>query len=164
MIKTPTQVALDLLKEFEQGPTGSFAAMPYLCPAGKKTIGYGHVIRPTDHFRPPLSADQAEALLRADLEFFAQGVADLIRTIPLTQSMFDALCCLAFNIGPSNFSGSTLLTKLKRRDYVGAAAEFLRWNKARNPKTGKLDVLPGLSRRRDAERQLFLRGGFPAPP
>ena len=75
--------------------------------------------------------------------------------------MFDALCCFAFNVGVANFSGSTLLAKLKRRDYVGAASEFLRWDKARDPKTRQLRALPGLTLRREAERKLFLRDGFP---
>lgn len=161
MIKTPSQAAIDLLKQFEQGPKGRFAAWPYVCPAGKQTIGYGHVIQPGDHIRPPITAEQADALLRTDLAKFAQGVAVQTFAIPLTQSMFDALCCLAFNIGLTNFGGSTLLAKLKRRDTVGAATEFLRWNKARSPKTGQLRVLKGLTRRREAERTLFLRDGFP---
>ena len=47
-------------------------------------------------------------------------------------------------------STSTLLRKLNAGDYAGAADEFLRWNKA----GGK--VLNGLTRRREAERALFL--------
>ena len=161
MPKTPSIAALDLLKEFEQGPKGGFAAMPYFCPAGKKTIGYGHVIKPNEQILPPLSATQAEALLQADLAVFANGVAEQTHLIPLTQGMFDALCCFAFNIGVSNFSGSTLLSKLKSRDYYSASEEFRRWNKARDPKTRQLRALPGLTRRREAERNLFLRDGFP---
>lgn len=161
MPKTPSVAALDLLKAFEQGPKGGFAAWPYLCPAGKQTIGWGHVIRPSDNIKPPIGAEAAERLLRVDLAVFANGVAEHARTISLTQSMFDALCCFAFNVGVANFSGSTLLAKLKRRDYVGAASEFLRWDKARDPKTRQLRALPGLTLRREAERKLFLRDGFP---
>ena len=161
MPKTPSSAAIDLLKTFEKGPKGGFAAWPYVCPAGKQTIGWGHVIRPQDRIRPPLSKDQADALLQADLNGFAQGVAEQTHLIPLTQSMFDALCVFAFNVGLSQFSGSTLLSKLKSRDYYSASEEFRRWNKARDPKTGKPKVLPGLSRRREAERRLFLRDGFP---
>ena len=164
MIKTVSSAALDLLKEFEQGPKGGFAAWPYLCPAGKQTLGYGHVLGPEDRIHPPITATQAETLLCDDLTRFAQGVAEHTRLLPLTQSMFDALVSLAFNIGLTNFSGSTLLAKLKRRDYVGTASEFLRWNKARDPKTHTLKALPGLTRRREAERQLFLRDGFPTSP
>lgn len=161
MNKTPSAAALDLLKKFEKGPKGGFAAWPYLCPAGKQTIGWGHALQPGDNIRPPLTADQADALLWADLARFAQGVDAHTKTVPLTPSMFDALCGFAFNVGLTNFSGSTLLAKLKRRDYVGAASEFLRWNKAHDPNTGKLKVLAGLTRRRTAERTLFLRDCFP---
>jgi lysozyme len=55
-----------------------------------------------------------------------------------------------YNVGAGNFAKSTLLKKLNNADYQGAANEFLRWNKA----GGK--VLNGLTRRRDAERSLFL--------
>ena len=71
MPKTPSSAAIDLLKTFEKGPKGGFAAWPYVCPAGKQTIGWGHVIRPQDRIRPPLSKDQADALLQADLNGFA---------------------------------------------------------------------------------------------
>ena len=161
MNKTPSAAALDLLKAFEQGPKGGFAAMPYLCPAGKQTIGWGHVLKAGDNIRPPITAEQADDLLRADLARFAQGVDAHTKTVPLTPSMFDALVSFAFNVGLTNFSDSTLLAKLKRNDYVGAASEFLRWNKARDPNTDKLKVFAGLTRRRTAERTLFLRDGFP---
>ena len=161
MVKTPSNAALALLQEFEKGPKIGFAAWPYLCPAGKQTIGWGHVLKAGDNIRPPITAEQAEALLKADLAQFAQGVAEHTKALRLTQSQFDALCCLAFNIGISNFAGSTLLAKLRRGDVVGAGNEFLRWNKARNPKTGNLEPLAGLTRRREAERTLFLRDGFP---
>lgn len=159
-LQTPSKAAIDLLKEFEKGPNGGFATRPYRCPAGKETVGWGHVVQPTDHLRSPLTADQADALLRDDLAVFANAVRVAVR-VPLTQSMFDALCCLAFNIGRSNFDGSTLRTKLNRADYLGAANEFQRWDKARNRKTGKLERLDGLTRRREAERRLFLQEPFP---
>lgn len=154
---TPSDAALDLLKQFEKGPKGGFSPWPYVCPAGKQTIGWGHVILHGDRISPPLTAAQADALLLADLDQFAQGVAEHTKAIRLSQQQFDALCCLAFNIGISNFAGSTLLAKLKRGDVVGAAGEFPRWDKARNQKTGKLEPLAGLTRRREAERALFLR-------
>ncbi|HHP2614034.1 TPA: lysozyme, partial [Enterobacter roggenkampii] len=55
-----------------------------------------------------------------------------------------------YNLGSRSLSTSTLLRKLNAGDYAGAADEFLRWNKA----GGK--VLNGLTRRREAERALFL--------
>lgn len=157
----PSDAAIELLKSFEQGPNGGFAPNPYLCPAGHKTVGWGHVIKPGDKFQFPLDAEQADALLRQDLQYFSEKIQDYLR-VPVTQSMFDALCCFAFNLGLGAVAGSTLLWMINRGDYAGAADELLRWNKARNPKTGKKEPLPGLTRRRQAERELFLRDGFPS--
>jgi lysozyme len=70
----------------------------------------------------------------------------------LDQSQFDALVSLVFNIGGTNFAHSTLLKKLNAHDYLGASAEFVKWNKA----AGK--PMLGLTRRRAAERDHFLRG------
>lgn len=156
----PSLDALKLLKEFEKGPLGGFASNPYRCPAGKLTVGWGHVIKPRETFASPLTADQAEALLRSDLTIIVKHLNEYIRA-PITQSMFDALCCFAFNLGLGAMAGSTLLWKLNRGDYAGAADELLCWDKATNPKTGKKEPLAGLVRRRQAERELFLSGGLP---
>ena len=68
----------------------------------------------------------------------------------MTQGQFDALCSFAFNLGIGNLKNSTLLKKLNSGDIQGAADQFLVWNKA----AGK--VMAGLTRRREAERTLFL--------
>ena len=73
-----------------------------------------------------------------------------IREVAVNQCQFDALVCFAFNVGSKNLDTSTLLKKLTIGDIEGAGDEFLRWNKA----GGK--VLEGLTRRRQAERRLFL--------
>ncbi len=151
--------AINLLKEFERGPNGIFAATPYRCPAGKLTIGWGHVIR-NEGFNKPLTEQQADDLLRGDLSYFSKGI-DAYINVPITQSMFDALCCFAFNIGLFALLGSTLWKELSEKDYQSAADQFLRWDKATNPKTGKKESLPGLLRRRVAERTLFLKDGLP---
>ena len=56
----------------------------------------------------------------------------------------------AFNFEQRAFSDSTLLKKLKEGDFDGAAAEFPRWKYAGG------QVLRGLERRREAEREMFL--------
>ena len=43
-LMTPSQAALDLLHEFEQGPQGGMASVPYPDFAGHPTIGWGHRI------------------------------------------------------------------------------------------------------------------------
>lgn len=161
-VVTPGPDALELIKEFEQGPDGGFAAAPYRCPAGHWTVGYGHRVRPGERFVARMTEAGAEALLRADLERVAEPVAAMLAgRRGVTQSMFDALVSLGLNIGASALTGSTLMARMRAGDFAAAAEEFLRWDKARDPKTGKLERLPGLTRRREAERALFLRDGLP---
>lgn len=139
-----SQKGLDLIKGFEK-----FSPYRYICPAGKPTIGYGHVIQPGEEFPEVLTLSDAEALLAKDLERFERKVHGLV-TVPLTVGQADALVAFAFNVGAGAFRGSTLLKKLNASDYDGAAAEFLKWDHC----NGK--VLAGLTRRRKAERDLFL--------
>ncbi|HHH3394312.1 TPA: lysozyme [Klebsiella aerogenes] len=116
------------------------------------TIGYGWTL-PVDGkpVRPGMTIDQATAdrLLKTGLVSYENDVLKIVK-VKLTQGQFDALVSLAYNIGSRALSTSTLLKKLNAGDIKGAADEFLRWNKA----GGK--VLNGLTRRREAERALFL--------
>ena len=118
----------------------------------RATIGYGH----TSQAGPPIvtrgmkiTAVQAEQILRDDLRKFEGYVTSAVH-VPLNQHQFDALVSFTFNLGPGNLKSSTLLRKLNYGDYAGAADEFGRWNKS----NGK--VLAGLTKRRAAERALFL--------
>lgn len=158
--KSPSEAALALLKAFEQGPDGGFASVIYRCPAGHKTIGWGHRVRPGERFQEPISAVEAERLLQADVRGVGEYIGEIIR-VPLTQSMVDALTSFVFNVGPGAFADSTMAALLNARRYLAAGDEFLRWNKARNPKNGRKEPLSGLTRRRQAERELFLRESSP---
>lgn len=111
------------------------------------TIGVGHT---GSDVYPGLmiTEEQADELLRRDLARFERCVDGLVDHI--TQNQFDACVSLAFNIGCANFRTSTLCRKLREGDDIGAAQEFLRWNKA----NGR--VMAGLTRRRQAEMNLFL--------
>jgi len=139
-----------LIKAFE-----AFSADPYLCPAGKLTVGWGHVIRGADTFNPPISQERGEVLLRADLAA-AEIYLDALHP-ELTQNQFDALASFIFNVGLGAFEKSTLRRCLKAGDIAGAANQFTRWNKS----NGK--VLPGLVKRREAERLLFLEDDDDTP-
>jgi lysozyme len=77
-------------------------------------------------------------------------VDDLVK-VEITQSMFDALVSFTYNVGLGSLRRSTLLRKLNEGNIQAAADQLLRWNRARGR------VLPGLTRRRVAERELFLR-------
>lgn len=156
---TPSQAALDLLHEFEQGPQGGMASVPYRDFAGHPTIGWGHRILPGERFSKPLTAAQADNLLRSDLERFTVAVNSLV-TAPITQSMFDAIISFTFNEGEAALKGSTLLRLLNQHFYAAAAQQFERWDKATDPKTGEQAVSPHKKRRRLAERHLFEKEGF----
>lgn len=121
------------------------------------TIGYGHTSAagaPMVTRGMSITAAEADAILRRDLGQFEQAIMDLVK-VPLTQNQFDALVSFTFNLGAGNLRSSTLLKKLNAGDYVGAAFEFPKWNKA----GGK--VLPGLVKRRADESDLFISGQDP---
>ncbi|MCM7078330.1 lysozyme [Enterobacter roggenkampii] len=136
-----------LLKEFE-----GCKLTAYQDSVGVWTIGYGWT-QPVDGkpIRAGMTIKQetAERLLKTGLVSYESDVSRLVK-VGLTQGQFDALVSLTYNLGARSLSTSTLLRKLNAEDYAGAADEFLRWNKA----GGK--VLNGLTRRREAERALFL--------
>lgn len=127
--------------------------------AGVWTIGYGTTrYRNGDAVRPgdTITADEAEALLRDQLEEYQDAVRQLVR-VPLTPSQFDALTSWTYNLGAAALRDSTMLKRLNAGEYREAADEMLRWvNAGGRP-------VEGLRRRREAERAMFLDGHAPAP-
>lgn len=142
------QAGLALIKEFEDLRLEAYMPTPHDVP----TIGYGH----TDGVQmgDTCTEFEAEEWLREDT-LWAVETVNLV-SAPLTQNQFDALVSLVFNIGKPLFLRSTLLRELNIHDFHGAADEFVRWNRQHGT------VLRGLTRRRVAERELFLTpNGFP---
>lgn len=138
------QDCVDLVKRFE----GKFLES-YLCPAGVPTIGYGHTGK-NIKLGMKISNEEAESLLEEDLAVFATGVKKLVH-VSINENQLGALVSFSFNLGLGSLGSSTLLKKLNAGDYTGAADEFLRWNHCKGM------VLAGLTRRREAERLLFLK-------
>ena len=137
---------------------------PYRCPAFLWTVGVGHVCDAThigvkldERKNLPIPAGwdktftiaEVDALLHNDLARFERGVERLCPT-GLTQSRFDALVSISFNFGLGNLQRSSIRMRHNRGDYEGAADAFMMWTKA----GGK--ELPGLVRRRNDERALYL--------
>lgn len=138
-----SEKGLNLIKNFE-----GCRLEAYKCPAGIWTIGYGHT-GSTVHQGLKITPKEADSLLKTDLIVHCNNVTKLVK-VPLNQNQFDALVSLEYNIGYGNFSTSTLLRLLNSKDYNGAAEQFAVWRK------GGGKILPGLVKRRQAEKVLFL--------
>jgi len=135
---------LDVIKHFE-----GFRTQAYLCPAGVWTIGYGT----TTNVKKGQTITQAKAdeFLMRDVAKFEKCINNLVK-VPLTQEQFDALVAFVYNIGPGNFTSSTLLSLLNQGQYHAVPAQMLRWNR------GDGRVLAGLTARRTSEGVLFSTG------
>jgi lysozyme len=143
----------NLITEFE-----GFRPRPYRDAVGVWTIGYGSTagVGPNT---PPITEQQARDRLMREVD--AQyGRAINALGVPLTQNQFDALVSFVYNVGPGGVAASTGVGRaLRARNYQQAADELLKWDKA----GGR--TLAGLTRRRQAERKLFLTpGGTPPQP
>jgi lysozyme len=146
----------------------------YLCPAHIWTIGYGHVLY-QDQIRLPMarvegkevamirkeyplraedarvwSKEEIDQLFRDDVQSFERGVLRLVPGCVGRQGAFDALVSFAFNAGLGNLQRSQIRMRANRGDWDGAAEALMDWTK------GGGKVLPGLVKRRQAERELFL--------
>ncbi len=139
---TISQAGIDFIKGYE-----ALRLQAYDDGVGVWTIGYGHTrgVKKGDK----ITAAQAEQYFRDDLGPFEKAINDAV-TVPLQQAQYDALVSFTFNVGAGTFKSSTLLRLLNEGDYIGAANEFLKWDKA----GGK--VMAGLTRRRKDEYNRFL--------
>lgn len=116
--------------------------------ADRPTAGWGHT--GTDvQVGVTYSRDQCEQWFDDDIGW-AESTVDQHARQDLTQNQFDALVSICFNIGQGAFDASTLLRDVNASDDEDAENEFLRWDKQRGM------VLSGLSRRRAAERDLYM--------
>lgn len=110
------------------------------------TIGYGH----THGVVPGMTITRQEAadLLREDLQWSEAAVNHQV-TVPLEQHQFDALVSFTFNLGQGALGGSTLLKLLNAGRIAEVGPQFNRWVNGPN------GPMPGLVRRRAAERAMF---------
>jgi lysozyme len=142
------EMAMDLAKQFE-----GCELKAYPDPArgwDLPTIGYGCT-------GPDITRDtvwtqaQADAELEQRMTGFGESVDRLVK-VPITDEQKGALADFAYNLGPVSLQDSTLLRLLNGGNAQDAADEFKKWVKAGGV------TLPGLVKRRDAERALFLLG------
>jgi GH24 family phage-related lysozyme (muramidase) len=140
--------ALTLIRAYE-----GLRLHAYRDPVGIWTIGYGHT-GPVNgaKIRAGMEIDRAtaEALLLADAQLFGNRIWEAAKP-DLTDGQYGALVSFAFNLGWNALRGSTLWRLVQANDLRAASAQFGRWTKAGRPRR----VLPGLVKRRAAERALF---------
>ncbi len=133
----------------------------YRCPAGVMTIGYGHTRDPytgkpdVEPGRKLRSQHEAEELLTFDLQRYEEAVGNLCPK-GTNANQFSACVSFAYNVGIDAFKKSTLLKKLSAKAPLSAAEEFLKWVYGGKNADGTPQKLPGLVKRRAAERALFL--------
>jgi len=143
---------INLIKIFE-----GFRSSPYLCAAGKATIGYGSTYYPDGRKvtigDPQITENKATKMLLLNLTKFENCINNSVKS-QLTQNQFDALCCFIYNIGAANFTSSTLLKKVNiNPNDESIKNEFMKWNKIRVD--GLLTKSSGLTRRRQTEYNLY---------
>lgn len=163
-----SETGANLMHQYE-----GYRTKPYLCPAHIWTIGYGHVLY-QDQIRLPVvrvngytglirkeyvlkpednrvwTKEEIEKLFADDIASFERGVLRLAPTVFGRQGAFDACVSFSFNAGLGNFQRSTIRMKTNRREWEDAAEAFMAWTK------GGGKELPGLVKRRKAEKALFL--------
>jgi lysozyme len=154
MIRQASPAAKHLISRFE-----GTRLSPYVCPAGKWTVGVGHRLYSKDvvsglHFDGhkwigTITQDTCDRLLLADMTIAGNAVNELVK-VPLTQNQFDALVSFVLNVGRDAFNGSTLLRELNQKHYLTAAQELPRWCHDDHG-----NILRGLLTRRETEQDLF---------
>lgn len=151
MIDVP-QAAIELAKRFEGFERkvkrdAGIAAIPYVCPAGFWTIGYGHLCAP-DHLL--ITQEEAEAYLVQDL---VKALNATLRYCPVLatepEGRLAAIVDFTFNLGAGRIQTSTLRRRINQRDWQASASELQRWI------FGGGRILPGLVVRRNAEAAMM---------
>jgi lysozyme len=148
MSRRTNAAGIALIKSFEGVKLDAYQDV-----AGIWTIGYGHIkgVTPGMHITP----DEAEQTLRDDMAGTESAVENATSAAPTSDNNFAAMVALAFNIGNGNYRQSTVLREHLAGNHAKAADAFLMWNKAKVE--GVLQPVAGLTRRRAAERELYLK-------
>ena len=136
-----SEAGLQIIKNYE-----GLRLRSYKCPVGVITLGYGHT--GTYKGKPltlgmSITKEEAEELLKQDLIKYENYVDNLQRNF--NKNQFSALVSFTYNCGPGK-----LKTLCRNRTNAQIADALLLYNK------GGGKVLDGLTRRRKAERALFL--------
>ena len=138
------EVAESLCKQFE-----GFSAVPYICPAGMATIGYGAVFKPDgskvslDH--PAITKETAEEWLKHSILYYMSAVIKLSPILLKYPQKLGAITSFAYNLGTTRYKASTLRARINEENWPQAVVELKTWRR------GGGKILAGLVRRRAAE-------------
>ena len=145
-------LSMPIIKQFE-----GFRAAPYKDSAGIPTIGYGTILYPDGKAvtmnDPAITEAQATSYLSYQMSLKSKAIAPSLQK-PASLHQGAAMLSLTYNIGTAAFIGSTVLRKFNAGDLPASADAFLLWDKA--VVDGQLVVVPGLLKRRQEERTIFL--------
>ncbi len=144
---------LPLIHEFE-GKAGTFEATRAQDPVGNWEIGFSHRLNGSEDplWNATIDETQADDLAMRDLATAATAVCQFLGPVAdtLTDNQYAALIDFTYNEGAAHFASSTLCRLTKASDFAAAADEFGRWVYSEGVS------LPGLIRRRAAEKALWL--------
>ena len=132
--------AIDITKEIAKQFEGLYLK-PYFCPAGFRTVGYGHLYPKGG----PITKEQAEVFLKSDLNGSMKGAIRLCPILLIDERKLGAIADFVFNLGSGRLQASTLRKKINKGDWAGAKKELMKWVH------GGGRVLPGLVLRRAKE-------------
>lgn len=131
---------VDLITGFE-----GYRTKAYQDQRGNWTIGVGHLIRHQDRYmlHRELSDTEVRGILHQDLQKCSEALESALKVM-VNRTQADALHSLCHNIGPDRMARSDVVRYMNEGDNQKAANAFMQWTN------------PGLKKRRQAERALFL--------
>lgn len=146
--------AIEMEGVYEIATSESLRLAAYRCPAGVWTIGWGETsnVKPGD----TCTKEEADRWLCEDIAERADAVKAMCTNPPGGYELA-ALVSLAYNIGLERLKTSTVLRQHNAGNHAAASRAFGLWNKAKNPQTGELRELGGLTARRHREGALYLK-------
>lgn len=149
-MRTINKAGIDLIVSFE-----GLDLKPYLDSGNTPTIGYGTIMYENTKMvtmqDPPITKDKAIQLLNWEVNEKCKSIDTMVK-VQISDNEFSALCAFTYNVGVGALEHSTLLKLLNDgADRIAIADQFLKWDMVDG------QHITGLTRRRQAERSLFLQ-------
>lgn len=157
-VSGPSDLGIEFIKNYEGVNLNVYDAGD-----GFRTIGYGHVILPSENIPDSISKEYADELFQNDISLKrSESLDDFIKqySIKLTQNQYDALLSFTFNVGGYKWDENPKDFKLKSLLINGnytkeeIAEAMLRYDLVGDKKNA------GLYRRRMDEIEMFNEGDY----